>query len=162
MNASRVALATLVAGALDIGSVFFYIAMLGGDQARMLAAIASGPFGSDVVGQAWAPALGLAVHFAIMSAMVAFYALIADRYPEPLRRLGPVAAGIGYGLGLYIFMFWVVLPLRWPDVHPNTELWPVARMIFSHVAMVGLPIAFILRPRGAPRDNTMPVAAGSQ
>lgn len=161
MNASRVALATLVAGALDIGSVFFYIAVLGGDQARMLAAIASGPFGRDIVEQGWAPALGLAVHFAIMAVMVAFYAFVADRFPEPLARLGPVMAGIGYGLGLYLFMFWVVLPLRWPDVHPNTELWPVARMILSHVVMVGLPIAFILRPRGAPQGEEMPVPAGS-
>ncbi len=161
MKAGRIALATLVAGALDIGSVFFYVAMLGGGQARMLAAIATGPFGRDVAGLAWAPALGLAVHFAIMGVMVAFYAFVADRYPEPLRRLGPVAAGIGYGLGIYVFMFWVVLPLRWPDIHPVTDFWPVARMVFSHVVMVGLPIAFLLRPRGAVQPAGMPAAMAS-
>lgn len=161
MNAGRVAVATLVAGALDIGSVLVYGAVLGSDQARMLASIAAGPFGNGVVERAGAPALGLGVHFALMAAMVAVYALAADRYPEPLRRLGPARAGIGYGLLLYLVMFWIVLPLRWPEVHPNTDLWPVVRMIFSHVVMVGLPIAFILRPRGAATSAGMPAAAAS-
>ena len=159
MNLGRIALATLVAGVLDIGSVFVFVAINGGEQARMLAAIASGPFGREVIGQAWAPALGLAVHFAIMSGMVAFFAVAADRFPELLRRVGPVAAGIGYGLGLYVLMFWIALPLRWPDIHPVTDFWPVARMVFSHIFMVGLPIAFILWPRGADQGAAVPAAA---
>lgn len=162
MNAGRIAFATLVAGVLDIGIAFSYAAYLSGSMpARVLAGIASGPFGADVVGASWAPAAGLAIHFAIMTVMVTAFAFVAGRYPGALLRLGPVLAGTLYGLGLYAFMYWIVLPLRWPEVHPQVALGPVLRAIFAHVVTVGLPIAFILWPRGAARGAAMPATAES-
>lgn len=162
MGAGRIAFATLVAGVLDIGIAFTFAAYLsGGTPARVLAGIASGPFGAEVAGAPWAPAVGLAIHFSIMAVMVGFFAFIASRFPGALLRLGPVLTGIVYGLVLYAFMYWVVLPLRWPEVHPQTGLAPVARAIFAHVVMVGLPIAFILWPRGAARSVAIPATAGS-
>ena len=159
MNPGRMALAILVAGVLDIGFAIVNASVAGGGAARMLAGIASGPFGSGAALQPWAPALGLAVHFAIMSLMVAAFAWAASRFREQLLRIGPAGAGIGYGLLLYGFMFWVVLPLRWPEAHPVADFWPVARMLFAHVALVGLPIAFILCPRGAAPRAGIPAAA---
>ncbi|MGQ0659735.1 hypothetical protein [Sphingosinicella sp.] len=147
MDMRRVAIATLVAGVLDIASAFVFAGMNGGTPARVLAGIASGPFGPGVTQEPWAPALGLAIHFAIMTAMVAFYAALAARQSELLARLGPVLAGVGYGLLLYAFMYWVVLPLRWPDVHPVVDADRVAKAVFAHVVLVGLPIAFLIGPR---------------
>ena len=162
MSAGRIAFAILVAGILDIASAFTFSAMLSGNTpSRVLAGIASGPFGADAAAAPWAPAAGLAIHFAIMAVMVAFFAFVASRFPGVLLRVGPVLTGIVYGLGLYAFMYWVVLPLRWPEVHPQMALAPVARAIFAHVVMVGLPIAFILWPRGAVRGVAMPATAGS-
>ena len=161
MNAGRIAFATLVAGVLDIGIAFFFAAYLGGSMpTRVLAGITSGPFGAEVVNAPWAPAAGLAIHFSIMAVMVTAFAFVASRFPELLLRMGPVLTGIVYGLGLYAFMYWIVLPLRWPDVHPQIAFAPVARAIFAHVVMVGLPIAFILRPHGMARGAIMPATAG--
>jgi hypothetical protein len=84
-----------------------------------------------------------------------------NRHPALLIRLGPVLIGTIYGLCLYAFMYWIVLPLRWPEVHPQTALAPVARAIFAHVVMVGLPIAFILWPRGVAQGAIMPATAES-
>ena len=161
MNPSRMALAILVAGVLDIGFAILNATVGGGGAARMLAGIATGPFGGRVAALPWAPALGLAVHFALMGVMVAGFAWAARRFPERLLRIGPAVAGIGYGLVLYGLMFWVVLPLRWPEMHPVADLWPVARMVFAHVVLVGLPIAFILWPRGAAPGAGGPAASPS-
>lgn len=159
MSAGRIAIATLVAGVLDIGIAFIFAWINNGTgPARVLAGITTGPFGSDVGGAPWAPAAGLAIHFAIMTVMVTAFALAASRLPGPMLRLGPVATGTLYGLGLYAFMYWIVLPLRWPQVHPVSNLAPVARAIFAHVVMVGLPIAFLLWPRGA--APLVPATAG--
>lgn len=147
MGLGRIAVATLVAGALDIASAFVFAGINGAAPARVLAGIATGPFGPDVVQEPWAPALGLAIHFAIMTAMVTFYALLAARQPQWFARVGPVLAGVGYGLLLYIFMYWLVLPLRWPDIHPLTQFSQIAKAVFAHVVCVGLPIAFLAGPR---------------
>lgn len=147
MDVRRIAITTLVAGVLDIASAFVFAGMNGGTPARVLAGIASGPFGVGVTQAPWAPALGLAIHFAIMTAMVVFYAALAARQGELLARLGPLVAGIGYGLLLYLFMYWVVLPLRWPDLHPVVDADRIAKAVFAHVALVGLPIAFLVGPR---------------
>lgn len=143
----RIVIATIIAGALDIASAFVFAGMNGGSPARVLAGIATGPFGPDVVQEPWAPAAGLAIHFTIMAAMVSVYALVAARQPQLLARTGPVLAGIGYGLLLYAFMYWVVLPLRWPDIHPLTQFGQIAKAVFAHVVCVGLPIAFLAGPR---------------
>lgn len=158
MSIGKIVKVTLVAGVLDIASVIVFTLMAGNPPARMLAGIASGPLGDDVRATAWAPAMGLAIHFAIMAAMVGAYAFVAARQPQLIGRLGPVAAGIGYGLILYLIMYWVVLPLRWPALHPQTELATVAKAVFAHTILVGLPIALMLSPRTA--DTAMPAAAG--
>ena len=158
MDMRRVAIATLVAGVLDIASAFVFAAMNGGTPARVLAGIASGPFGAGAAQAPWAPAAGLAIHFAIMSVMVAFYAAFAIRRPELLIRAGPILAGTVYGLLLYAFMYWIVLPLRWPDNHPLTGLGQIAKAVFAHVVCVGLPIAYLVGPR---RGASAPAPAGA-
>lgn len=161
MSAGRIAIATLVAGVLDIGiALIFAWTINGTSPSRVLSGIAMGPFGSAVRDVPWAPIAGLAIHFAIMTAMVAAFALAVSRFPAPMVRLGPVLTGALYGLGLYAFMYWIVLPMRWPQIHPVTELAPIARAVFAHVVMVGLPIAFLLRPRGAAPALIIPATAG--
>lgn len=146
MDGRRIALTILVAGTLDILSAFIFAGLNGVAPTRILSGIASGPFGA-MQESAASGALGLAIHFAIMTAMVAAYALAAQRAPGPFRRVGPVAAGIGYGLALYVFMYWVVLPLRWPAVHPLIDAAQIAKAVFAHVVCVGLPIAFMIGPK---------------
>jgi hypothetical protein len=133
--------ATLVAGTLDILSAFVFAGLAGATPVGVLRYVASGPFGeapTPTIG--WA-AVGLAVHFAIMAAMASAYMLMAPRIPALLRH--PIAAGLAYGLLLWLIMYWVVKPLRWPDAPLPHTLYAVANQLFSHCILVGLPIALI-------------------
>jgi hypothetical protein len=137
-----IALATSIAGTLDIFSAFVFAHFAGMGPGRVLRFVASGPFG-DVArggGTGWALA-GLAVHFAIMACMVAAYMIVAPRFPALLRH--PIAAGIAYGIVLWLVMYWVVRPLRWPDMPLPHSLYGIANALFAHCILVGIPIAMV-------------------
>lgn len=134
--------ATLIAGTLDIISAFAFAGLAGATPLGVLRYVASGPFGDAVRegGAGWA-AIGLAVHFAIMACMAAAFMLAAPRIPVLLRH--PIAAGLLYGLLLWLIMYWLVKPLRWPEAPLPGPLWSIANQLFSHCLLVGLPIAWI-------------------
>lgn len=148
--ARPIAAATLVAGTLDILSAFLFGGMAGIGVLPILRYVASGPFGDAVRagGAGWA-AIGLAVHFAIMAVMAAVYMVAARRLPALLRH--PVIAGLAYGLLLWIVMYWIVKPLRWPEAPRPSSAWPIGNQLFSHCILVGLPIALIARRYLRPR-----------
>jgi len=128
--------ATLVAGTLDI--VFAFI--IAGAVAPVLRTVASGPLGDAIAdGPAGAP-LGLVVHFAIMAVMAAAWFLAAGLLPV-LRRQW-IVAGLLYGVVLWIAMYWVVMPLRWDGYTTPSEAPAIARQLFAHCVLVGLPIAW--------------------
>jgi hypothetical protein len=137
-----IAIATLIAGTLDILSAFVFAGMSGMSPTGVLTFVASGPFGDAVQhgGLHWA-AIGLAVHFAIMAAMVTAYMLVAPRIPFLLRQ--PIVAGILYGILLWLIMYWIVRPLRWPDMPLPHSLWGIGNALFSHCILVGIPIALV-------------------
>lgn len=146
-----IVIATLIAGTLDILSAFVFAGMAGTSPVGVLTYVASGPFGDGVRGGGlhWA-AVGLAVHFALMACMASAYVLVAPRVPVLLRN--PVPAGLAYGFLLWLVMYWVVKPLRWPDAPLPHTAWSIGNALFSHCLLVGLPIALVaaryLRPRG--------------
>jgi hypothetical protein len=143
-------LATLVAGTLDILSAFVFAGMAGATPMDVLQFVASGPFPAAQATPGWA-AVGLAVHYAIMACMAAAYVLIAARRRHLVDM--PVRAGLAYGVVLWGIMYWIVRPLRWPDLPLPHSLWGIGNALFSHCILVGLPIALIaaraLRRRGA-------------
>lgn len=138
----RWALATAVAGTLDILSAFVFAGMAGKGPEPVLRYVASGPFGDRALTGpiGWA-ATGLAVHFAIMAVIAAAYLAAARRLP-PLNR-NAVAAGLAYGLLVWGVMYWIVKPLRWPDAPLPHTAWGIGNALFSHCLLVGLPIAVI-------------------
>ena len=128
--------ATLVAGSLDILFAF----VVSGVVAPVLRTVASGALGDAIAdGPAGAP-LGLLVHFAIMAAMAAAWFIAAWRLPA-LRRQW-IVAGLLYGVVLWIVMYWIVMPLRWASFVPPGEPVAIARQLFAHCGLVGLPIAW--------------------
>lgn len=152
----RIIRATLIAGTLDIISAFVFAGMAGMTPLAVLRFVASGPFGDSAKGDpAWLWAIaGLAVHFAIMACMAGAYMLVARRHPA-LRR-HPIVAGLLYGLLLWIFMYWIVRPWRWPAMALPTAYagrsigdlaWSIGNQLFSHCILVGLPIALIAAGR---------------
>lgn len=147
MSGRTVALATLIAGTLDILSAFLWSALAGGELGGILPTVASGPFGDGVPGGAAGQLLGLFTHFAIMAVMVAAYVLAARRIAALNRHW--IAAGLLYGVALWIVMYSIVMPLRWDSYQTPREFWPIVRQLVSHCLLVGLPIAFITRRRAA-------------
>jgi hypothetical protein len=150
-------LATIVAGTLDIFSAFVFAGLAGMTPLQVLRFVASGPFGdAPTATPGWA-IVGLAVHFAIMTCMAAAYILIAPRIPALMRH--PILAGIAYGILLWIIMYWIVRPLRFPDMPLPSTAYGIANALFSHCILVGIPIALITA-RSAGRA-VPPVAAAT-
>lgn len=137
----QITLATAVAGTLDILGAFFLSALSGTGPVRVLQSVASGPLGAAAVKNPSYAVAGLLIHFAIMAVMVTVYMLAAERLSW-LRRQ-PLIAGAGYGLGLWLVMYWIVLPLRWPIAFPPTDPAQIAGQLFCHIVLVGIPIALI-------------------
>jgi DNA polymerase-4 len=107
--------AILVAGTLDILSAFVFGGMAGASPGGVLRFVASGPFGDTMRdGGTAAAALGLGVHYALMTVMVLVYFAIAGQV-EAARRYWYVA-GTLYGFAIYLVMYWLVLPTRF-DVY---------------------------------------------
>lgn len=135
--------AVLVAGTLDILSAFVFAGMRGTGPLTVLGGVASGPFGEAMANSGWTGAMiGLGVHFAIMAVQVATFMLLAAWQPGILQTR--LIAGILYGLAVYVVMYWVVLPIRWPDVFPAGALRHIPTALFSHICCVGLPIVLIV------------------
>ena len=136
-----VLVATAIAGTLDLLSAFVFAGLAGMTPPDILVYVASGPFGdAPTASFGWAM-VGLFVHFAIMTCMAAAYMLVAPRVPALLRH--PIVAGLAYGGLLWIVMYWVVKPLRWPEAPLPSSLYSFANQLFSHCILVGLPIAFV-------------------
>jgi hypothetical protein len=134
---------TLVAGTLDILAAIGLTLYYGRRTvAEMLRGVAAGPFPDAPSWGAAGTALGLAVHFALMAAMVTIFMLAASRW----RRLWekPRLWGLLYGLATYVAMNLIVVPLRWPAAFPPSPL-SVATQLFCHIVLVGIPIALIAR-----------------
>ena len=133
--------AIALSGTLDILSAFFFGGMAGVGPGKILRYVASGPFGDSMRdGGLGAAAVGLGVHYSLMTIMVLLYFTLASRF-EYMRRQWPVSGAL-YGIAIYLVMYWLVVPTRF-GTHPKTELWSIGNALFSHIICVGLPMAFI-------------------
>lgn len=146
LSASRIALAGLAGGAVDLVYATGVGATLGRSFQRVWQGVAGGWLGKPAFDMGWTSAtLGLVTHFGIATVMAGAFALAGSRLPALYRR--PWLSGGVYGLVLYGVMYGLVLPARWPQTFPK---WDGARSvadIMAHVG-VGLAIAYVLRGRG--------------
>jgi hypothetical protein len=142
-TAKAIAIATAICGTLDILFAMILTMTLGkGDIPAMLRFVASGPFPTATdMGTAGA-VLGLVTHFTLMAAMVTVFVFAVRARPSLLDR--PALAGLAYGLITYFVMNWLVVPLRFDAPLPLKPM-QLATQLFAHIALVGLPTAFITR-----------------
>jgi len=127
---------------LDITAAFVTWAPRGIRPAQILRGIASGLLGPKSFDGGWQTALfGTVLHFGIaFSAAGVFYG--ASRKLLFLRRR-PVLSGVLYGIAVYVFMYWVVLPLS--AYHkPPFSISATIMAIVTHIVCVGLPISLIV------------------
>lgn len=127
----------LLAGALDLLYAFVFWGMKDVPPIRILHAIASGWVGKP------AAALGAVSHFLIAVAMAFAYYLVARQVPALTRR--PWLLGSAYGVFLYFFMQWVVLPLSAAGPGGPTPPLVMWTGLAAHAFLVGVPIALFVR-----------------
>ncbi len=146
------AVATAIAGTLDILFAMILTLWFGREIGDMLRYVASGPLPAATDMGAAGAILGLLVHFVLMAIMAAAYMWFANSPKRPHLMDMPVLAGIAYGVVTYAIMNWVVVPLRFDTPLPPSAL-SIATQLFAHIALVGIPIALVaaryLRPRTA-------------
>jgi hypothetical protein len=125
--------------ALDLAAAYFVLWQPRGISAvRGLQGIARGAIGTAAAsGGIAAAALGAAVHFAIAFCAAGVY-VVATR-ALPALKAQALLAGLVYGVAVYLFMYAVVLRVRFGAV-PLT-----ATGIIIHMFCVGLPIALAAR-----------------
>jgi uncharacterized membrane protein YagU involved in acid resistance len=133
----------LVAGLLDLTFALLFNHSLGVPFIRVPQAIASGLLGRGAFGGGLTTAaLGLALHFLIAFCLAAFYNGASRLFPVLIRWA--VLCGPVYGLGIYLFMQRVVLPLSRAPEFKHTPLTTWSDLA-SHVFFVGLTIALFAR-----------------
>ena len=138
----KIALATLVAGTLDILSACIYTIIPGHSPIEMLKILGSAVLGDHAMrGGAGAAITGLLLHFAIMAVMATVFILAAER--RPLLKARWLVAGIAYGLILWVVMNLIGVPLRFGP--PHFTVHGVVEQLFSHIVLVGIPIAWFAR-----------------
>lgn len=138
----------LIAGVLDITYAFVFSYIRSSRTPEfVLQSVASGALGRDAYqGGAKTAALGLGFHFAIALTAAAIYVLASRALP--FMTTHPIISGIIYGLGVYAFMYCVVL--RVSAIRATTWPWSLPKSVLIgglliHMFGIGLPIALVNR-----------------
>ena len=132
-----------VAGIFDITQAFIGFGLLGAKPFRILQHIAGGVFGARSMQMGWkSAALGLVFHFTVaFGAAVVYY--LASRVLRVMVEHA-VVCGLIYGELVFLFMYFVVLPLT-PLGPAHFNLATYVTGPIGHTVLVGLPIALSVR-----------------
>ena len=134
--------AGLVVGVLDISSAFVIWWQRGVGAPRGLQGIAAGLLGGSAFdGGLVTASLGLALHFFVAFVVVSVFYLASRKIPFLAKQ--PIVSGVLYGIGVYLVMFWCVLPRVFSTFRHRLSNDLVQLAI--HICLIGLPTAFIVR-----------------
>jgi hypothetical protein len=134
--------AGLIVGVLDISSALIIWWQRAVGAQRGLQGIAAGLLGSkSFEGGLMTAVLGLALHFFVAFVVVTIFYLASWKIDFLL--IHPVVSGVLYGIGVYIVMYWLVLPTVFPTFRHRlgNDLLAIA----IHISLIGLPCALIVR-----------------
>ena len=134
----------LIAAALDIIYAIVLTLRAGHSAIGTLQAIASGLVGAEAFqGGIPAAALGLFLHCAILIIAAAIYYEASLRLP--VLRARAIVCGLLFGVLVYLFMNFIVIPLSAIPFTISYTPWKLAQGFLSHAILVGLPIALTIR-----------------
>ncbi|HET7696041.1 MAG TPA: hypothetical protein VFK57_10065 [Vicinamibacterales bacterium] len=138
---SAFVVSALTAGVLDITyAILFSYFRSGTTPARLLQSVASGALGRDAyAGGAATAALGLGFHFLIAFIITAVFFAAAARVPALTSH--PAVTGALYGIGVYLVMNFVVIPLSKIGPRPLPAAIVVVTGVLVHMFLIGFPIA---------------------
>lgn len=138
----------LTVGLLDILEVMIFWGLRGVSPVRILQGIAAGLLGHDSFsGGAASALLGAVLHFFIALMVVKIFHIASERL-RWLRRK-PLLWGPIYGIGVYLVMNVIVLPLSAAKT-PKYAALQVANGLFAHIFCVGIPTALFARAATEP------------
>jgi hypothetical protein len=152
-----VALGGLTVGVLDGLDAVIFFGLRGVAPARIFQAIAAGLLGPQAFqGGIRTTALGVVLHLTIATAIVAVPCLLGRRFPVLLRH--PLLAGPVYGIGVWLVMNFLVIPLS--AARPAARsVAVVINGLLIHVVGVGVPALLFARTTGAPTRTGAQVGA---
>lgn len=133
--------AGLLCGCMDISAAFITWYPKGIMPARILRGVAAGLLGPKSMSGGWHTAsLGLAIHFLIAFTAATVFYIVSRKLTFMVRQ--PFIYGPIYGVLVYTFMYWVVMPLsaRPPG---KFSLSNTVIAIITHIICVGTPIAVV-------------------
>src|ERR1051326_959680 len=133
--------AGLVVGVLDISSAFIIWWQRGVGARHGLQGIAAGLLGANSYDGGMVTAgFGLALHFFVAFVVVSVFYLASRKIA--FLTVHPVVSGVLYGIGVYIVMYWFVLPTVFPTFRHRlgNDLLAIA----IHISLIGLPCALIV------------------
>ena len=134
--------AGLVVGVLDISSAFVIWWQRGVGAQHGLQGISAALLGANSYdGGLVTAGLGLALHFFVAFVVVSVF-FTASRKIEFLTNHA-VMSGVLYGIGVYLVMYWLVLPMAFPMFRHRVGNDLIA--IAIHISLIGLPCALIVR-----------------
>lgn len=133
----------LLAGLGDITQAFIGFGFLGAKPFRILQHIAGGMFGARASQMGWTSALiGLGFHFLIATTAAAVYYVASRKLTVLVEH--PILCGLLFGEFVFLFMYFVVLPLSaLGPAHFNIATYITGPI--GHPLLVGLPIALSVR-----------------
>jgi len=134
--------AGLIVGVLDISSALVIWWQRGVGACRGLQGITAGLLGANAFdGGLVTAGLGLVLHFLVAFVVVIIFYLASRKID--FLTIHSVASGVLYGIGVYIVMYWFVLPTAFPTF--RHRLWNELLAIAIHISLIGLPCALIVR-----------------
>jgi hypothetical protein len=144
MNFQPIFWGGLIAGTLDITAACIYSWVRGSvTPVRVFQFIASGVLGTEAfAGGAKTAILGLALHFLIATGAAAVFYFASRKWLFLIEQ--PILSGLLYGIPVYAFMNFIVVPLSQVQQRPQ----PISARIINLVILmfcIGLPIALIVR-----------------
>ncbi len=133
--------AGLLCGCMDISAAFITWYPKGIMPVRILRGIAAGLLGPRSLTGGWRTAvLGLGIHFLIAFTAATVFYIASRKLPFMVEQ--PFIYGPIYGVLVYTFMYWVVMPLS--ARHPAPFSWTnTVIAIITHIICVGTPIALV-------------------
>jgi hypothetical protein len=139
----RILLGAFVVGSLDALYALAFWLPRGAKASRIFQSIAAGLLGPDAFHRgAQTVVLGVALHYFIALAIVTVYWLAAQRIPLLVKH--PIVCGAIYGIGVYVVMNYVVIPLS-AAAKPRFLLSWVLCSIIVHAFLIGVPAALFAK-----------------
>ena len=140
---STIAIAGVVAGAIDLALNTVKAVAAGTSVLRPWQGVAAALLGKDAVAQGGDAmgVVGLGLHFLITISAAAIYYLVAKRHRWLVRHA--FLAGLVFGTIFFLAINYVILPLSLIG-HPLYVGGGIADALLLHIIMIGLPISMII------------------